>query len=86
MECVICENGETIWGETAVTLGKGDCRTLFHHIPALICNSCGEVYVAEAVTQKLLGLMKTVERGEADIRNNRFCPQDVVFEELEKMV
>ncbi len=55
MRCVICKQEETRAGETTVTLERQGATILFKNVPAEICNNCGEAYVDESVTGKLLG-------------------------------
>ncbi len=54
MTCVLCRHGETEQGFTTITL-ECDSTTLgFKHVPAQVCDNCGEAYVDEATTQGLL--------------------------------
>ena len=54
VKCVICKNGETQPKATTVTLEKGEATLVFKNVPALVCSNCGETYVAEETTSKLL--------------------------------
>lgn len=54
MTCVICKNGETQQGVTTVTLERGGTTLVFKGVPAHICSNCGEAYVDEQTTEKLL--------------------------------
>ncbi len=54
MKCVICKQGITKPGLTTVTLQRGDTTIIFKEVPADICENCGEYYLSEEITGKLL--------------------------------
>ncbi len=54
MTCVICKNGETKPGTTTLTLEREDTTIVFKHVPAKVCENCGEAYLDEETTQQLL--------------------------------
>lgn len=53
-ECVICKHGETQAGHTTVTLERGQTLLVFRNVPAQVCANCGEAYVSEEITARLL--------------------------------
>lgn len=53
VKCVICKHGETENGFTTVTLEKNDSTIVFKHVPAHVCDNCGEKYVDSEVTAEL---------------------------------
>ena len=54
MKCVICKQGDTRPGETTITLERHGTTMIFKKVPARICANCGEAYLEEAVSTKLL--------------------------------
>ena len=54
MTCLICKQGEARPGHATVTMQRGNCTVIFKGVPADVCENCGEYYVSESVTQKLL--------------------------------
>jgi YgiT-type zinc finger domain-containing protein len=58
MMCVICKGGETQPGTATVTLDREGATVVIKGVPARVCTNCGEEYVEEAVTARLL---KTAE-------------------------
>ena len=54
MKCVICKNGETKVGLATLTLEKNGTTVVFKKVPANVCTTCGEEYVDEKITAKLL--------------------------------
>ena len=54
MKCVICKQGETEPGHTTVTLERDGAVLVFRRVPAEVCANCGEAYVSEEITARLL--------------------------------
>jgi len=54
MNCLICRQAEIVDGLTSVTFERGEMRLVVNHVPARICPSCGEAFVDEDVTVRLL--------------------------------
>ncbi len=62
MKCVICKNGETTKGKATVTLERDDMTFIVKSVPAEVCENCGEEYVDEEVTERLLSLVEEASR------------------------
>ena len=58
MKCVICKQGETKTGTATVTLERDGTILVFKKVPAEVCEVCGEEYISEETTGRLL---KTAE-------------------------
>ena len=58
MTCMICKNGETRPGTATVTLEREGATVVIKGVPAHVCKNCGEEYVDEGITARLL---KTAE-------------------------
>lgn len=60
MNCPICRHGVTHPGTVTITLDRpgegaaGSTTVVFRGVPAEVCENCGEEYVDEAVTARLL--------------------------------
>ena len=54
MKCVICKHGETELSTTTMTLERGGAVVAFKEVPAQVCTNCGEAYVDEEISAKLL--------------------------------
>lgn len=64
MECVICKNGSTYEGNTTVTLENGGTVLVIKDVPAQICSNCGEYYLNDTISEKLLKMAhETKEKG-----------------------
>ncbi|MBZ0092964.1 MAG: type II toxin-antitoxin system MqsA family antitoxin [Burkholderiales bacterium] len=54
MKCPICKHGDTKPGYASITLERGDATLVFKHVPATICDNCGEEFISEEITGSLL--------------------------------
>jgi len=54
MKCVICKQGETRPGKATVTLERDGRTLVIKGVPASVCANCGEEYVDEKTTARLL--------------------------------
>lgn len=54
MTGAICKHGETQPGETTLTLMRDALTLVIKHVPAQVCDNCGEAYVDEETTARLL--------------------------------
>jgi len=54
MNCIICKEGVTAPGTVTVTLERGNTTLVMKHVPAQVCDNCGEAYADENVTAALL--------------------------------
>ena len=54
MRCVICKHGETAPGKATVVLSRGRTTLVVHGVPAQVCDNCGEEYVDQETTGRLL--------------------------------
>ena len=54
MKCVICRHGETLEGTATVTLSRDGTMLVVKGVPTRVCENCGEEYVDEEITGRLL--------------------------------
>ena len=54
MMCAICKQAETRPGKATVTLERNEVTLVIKGVPAMVCPNCGEEYVDEEVTERLL--------------------------------
>ena len=54
MKCLICRMGYTKSGRTSVVLERDQATIVFKHIPAEICENCGEEYISAKVNKEML--------------------------------
>ena len=63
MKCAICKQGETKPRKTTLALEREHTTVVFKHVPAAVCGNCGEAYISEEISAKLL------EAAEAAVRS-----------------
>jgi YgiT-type zinc finger domain-containing protein len=70
MKCIMCKDGSTSLGTTTVTLERDATTVVFKHVPAQVCENCGEAYIDAEVTHKLLQVIEEAARGgvQVDVR------------------
>ncbi len=70
MKCVVCKQGITRSGTATITLERGDMVLVFRKVPAEVCAVCGEEYVDEQITSRLLETAEESARAgvQVDIR------------------
>jgi YgiT-type zinc finger domain-containing protein len=62
MKCMICKQGETVPGSVTVTLERGGAMLMVKNVPALVCAICGEAYLDESHTARLLTSVEAAAR------------------------
>ena len=73
MRCMICKKGETRPGEVTVTLQRGETTVIFKGVPADVCENCGEYYVSESVSERLLTRAEVAVKNGAEVEILRFA-------------
>ena len=56
MSCTICNQAEPQAGAVTVTLERDGAIFVMKDVPALLCPNCGEEYVSERVSARVLKL------------------------------
>lgn len=72
MECVICKHGKTQLGLVTVTLERANCIVILKQVPAAICDNCGEYYLSESVTEKVLSKAEDAVNKGAEVEIMRY--------------
>ena len=73
MKCVICKHGETHPGEVTVTLPKNEATLIFKLVPAEVCENCGEYYLSEETTTKLMDQAHQALKEGTEVEIKRFA-------------
>ena len=83
MHCVICKQGETRPGTATVTLERGATTVVIKHVPAEVCENCGEYYLSEEMTDRVLALAEAavahgaeIDSVEKDLQSGPIASQD----------
>lgn len=54
MMCIICKKGNTRPDKVTVTLERDTITLVVKSVPAQVCENCGEQYLDEGITARLL--------------------------------
>ena len=54
MKCIFCKVGNTKPGFVTVTMQRDNSTIIFKGVPAEVCENCGEYFLSEEITEKLL--------------------------------
>ena len=54
MKCVICKKGDTAPGHATVTLERAGTIAVIRNVPADICQDCGEYYLSEETSKRVM--------------------------------
>lgn len=70
MSCVVCGQGELREGTSTVTPERGEMVLVFRKVPARVCEICGEEFVDEETTSRLLAAAEDAARSgvQLDVR------------------
>ena len=63
MACVACKSNSMKDGTTTITVERGAMVLVVRHVPAQVCEQCGEEYIAGEVQERL---EKLVDRAEGE--------------------
>jgi YgiT-type zinc finger domain-containing protein len=55
VKCTICKQGDTKPGFATVTLDRAGTVAIIRAVPAEICGDCGEYYLDDDTTRRILG-------------------------------
>ncbi|HEY7584954.1 MAG TPA: type II toxin-antitoxin system MqsA family antitoxin [Candidatus Deferrimicrobiaceae bacterium] len=72
MKCVVCKHGSTTHGTATVTLERSGTTLVIKDVPAEVCGNCGEEYVGEETTRRLLKDAEEAARAGVQVDIRRF--------------
>jgi len=73
MQCVICKQDEIRPGRATVTLERGITMVVIKGVPADVCENCGEYYLSEEMTDRVLAMAEEAVAHGAEIEVLRFA-------------
>jgi YgiT-type zinc finger domain-containing protein len=74
MLCPFCEKGQTAPGFVTVHLPIMTSDLVVRHVPAEICDFCGEYYLSEEITEDILKAKSEAENRKVTIEVVEFEP------------
>ena len=72
MKCVICKNGQTVNQTVTVTLEQNGKTFVFKDVPARVCENCGEQYLEEETSKRLIGLAQEAAKSGMELTIAKF--------------
>ncbi len=72
MRCIVCKHGETQPGVTTLSVDRGGRLVVIRGVPAEVCSTCGEEYLAAEVMKALDAEMEQAERAGIEVTVRRF--------------
>jgi YgiT-type zinc finger domain-containing protein len=73
MTCVICRTGKPEPGTTTVALQRGQTTVILKDVPASICDNCGEYYLSDEITGRVLDCANRAVQNGAEVEIIRFA-------------
>ncbi len=73
MKCVICKQGETAAGKVTVTLERESTMVIIKQVPAQVCKDCGEYYLAEGETRRVMEIANKAAQNKAEVEILRYA-------------
>ena len=73
MRCILCKQGETKPGTVTVTLQRNDTTVIVKGVPAEVCENCGEYYLEDQVTERVLSMAEEAARKNVEVEILRFA-------------
>ncbi len=72
MKCVICKNGDRLKSTTNLSFDKDGAIVVFTEVPCLKCGQCGEVYLADEVSQILFKALEKISKNSGEVSIQKF--------------
>ncbi len=73
MTCTLCCNGALRPGTVTVTLQRDEATVIVKNVPAQVCDNCGEYYLDQDVTRRVLQHGEEAVRNGAEVEIIRFA-------------
>ena len=73
MKCAICRGAALRPGKATVTLTRGATLVVIKDTPASICSDCGEYYLTEEVTARVMTQAENAVARQAEVEIVRYA-------------
>ena len=73
MNCTLCRHGTTAPGFVTVTLERGGTTVVLRDVPAEVCENCGEYYLSEDVTKRVLAQGEKADAAGVEVEIIRYA-------------
>jgi YgiT-type zinc finger domain-containing protein len=73
MRCALCRQGDTNPGVVTAPLQRGGATVIIKGVPAEVCEICGEYYLSEDITQRVLSMAEDAVSKNVEVEILRFA-------------
>ncbi len=73
MKCALCKHGKTEPGTATVTLTKEETTVVIKGVPADVCDNCGEYYLDEVATRRVMEIARRAVENGAEVEIVRYA-------------
>ena len=73
MRCAICKHGVLAPGKVTVTLERDDTMVIIKQVPADVCKECGEYYLGETESSRVLKIAEEAADKQAEMEILRYA-------------
>lgn len=73
MTCIFCKQGRTQGGTVTVALNRKATTIIIKDVPGEICENCGEYYLTDDMTEKVLAMAEEAVQKGAEVEILRFA-------------
>jgi len=70
--CQICKTGNLSAGHTHVNLNRDETVVVIKQVPANVCDNCGEYYLDEATSRRVLEIAEAAAKSGTEIEVTRY--------------
>ncbi len=73
MKCALCKHGKTEPGTATVTLTREETTVVIKGVPADVCDTCGEYYLDEVATRRVMEIARRAVENGAEVEIVRYA-------------
>ncbi|MFO1479419.1 MAG: type II toxin-antitoxin system MqsA family antitoxin [Turneriella sp.] len=70
--CQICKTGVLHPGHANVNLNRGETVVIIKEVPANVCDNCGEYYLNEATSKRVMDIAEAAVKSGAEVEIKRY--------------
>ena len=82
MKCFVCRFGEIAPGTTTFSLNLKSMALVVKEVPAEVCDSCGEGYFDQSVSERLDEIVNQAEESGVEFMVRKYTPARVLSEQV----
>lgn len=71
--CIVCKSGRLRPGAASAVFERDKTTVVIKEAPALVCDTCGEVYFSDEIAERLFVLAETAFADHAEVEVIRYA-------------